>query len=383
MNKGWIWSSIASVVIIVAGIGSLSYINRTVPTQLPNKPLLAGTTTTTATQSTTGNKALKDIIFNTQKKVVMIELEDGSLGSGFLYNQQGDIITNAHVVAGAVNVKVKTADARTLAGKVIGIGTDMDIAVVRVPELVGTEPLILAQKNNADVGDNVLALGSPLGLQNTITTGIISGLGRDFTIDPYVYTNLYQISAPIAPGNSGGPLVHADTGEVLGINSAMASESNTIGFSIPVSEIEETVQKWSKNPMKDVPTTTSTSDDDADYDMPSVQDEGQYIVSYFYESLSRQDYVTAYSLLGSRWQSNLSYADFRQGYINTGEISIDSIIASKDGDQVKVTVEITAEERKDTSTAYSSYKLDYILAYENDILKILSGKGDKVAYYPG
>lgn len=378
MNKGWIFSSIVSVVIIAAGIGSFSYINRTVPTQLPNKPLLASTTAQTASQTNTGTSTLKDVIFNTQKKVVMIELEDGSLGSGFLYNDQGDVITNAHVVAGALNVKVKTADARTLTGKVIGIGTDTDIAVVRVPELVGTEPLKLAQKGSADVGDNVLALGSPLGLQNTITTGIISGVGRDFTIDPYVYTNLYQISAPIAPGNSGGPLIHADTGEVLGINSAMASESNTIGFSIPVAEIQKTVQNWSKTPMKDVP-TTSASSENVDDEMPSVQDEAQYIVSYFYESLSMQDYVTAYSLLGSRWQSNLSYADFRQGYINTGAVSMDSIIATKDGEQVKVTVEITAEERKDSGTVYSSYKLHYILAYENDILKILSGEGKKVS----
>ncbi|WIM39461.1 trypsin-like peptidase domain-containing protein [Paenibacillus sp. PK4536] len=378
MNKAWIFSSIASVVIIAAGIGSFSYINRTVPTQLPNKPLLASTTAQTASQTNTGTSTLKDVIFNTQKKVVMIELEDGSLGSGFLYNDQGDVITNAHVVAGALNVKVKTADARTLTGKVIGIGTDTDIAVVRVPELVGTEPLKLAQKGSADVGDNVLALGSPLGLQNTITTGIISGVGRDFTIDPYVYTNLYQISAPIAPGNSGGPLIHADTGEVLGINSAMASESNTIGFSIPVAEIQKTVQNWSKTPMKDVP-TTSASSENVDDEMPSVQDEAQYIVSYFYESLSMQDYVTAYSLLGSRWQSNLSYADFRQGYINTGAVSMDSIIATKDGEQVKVTVEITAEERKDSGTVYSSYKLHYILAYENDILKILSGEGKKVS----
>ncbi|MGV7118064.1 S1C family serine protease [Paenibacillus kyungheensis] len=376
MNKAWIVSSIASVVIVAAGIGSFMYINRTVPAQLPNKPLVA-TVTTKATQASKGNPALKDVIFNTQKKVVMIELDDGSLGSGFLYNKQGDIITNAHVVAGALNVKVKTADARTLDGKVIGIGTDMDIAVVRVPELADTEPLALAQNSNADVGDNVLALGSPLGLQNTITTGIISGVGRDFTIDPYVYTNLYQISAPIAPGNSGGPLIHADTGEVLGINSAMASESNTIGFSIPVSEIQETVQKWSKNPGKDLPKTSKPATDTVS-DAPSVQDDAQYIVSYFYESLSMQDYVTAYSLLGSRWQSNLSYADFRQGYIQTGEVSIDSIIASKDGDQVKVTVEITAEERKDSGTVYSSYKLDYVLGYENDILKILSGEGKKL-----
>ena len=152
------------------------------------------------------SKELKDIIHDVQKVVVMIELDDGSLGSGFLYNNKGDVITNAHVVNGAKTVKVKTADAREFEGTVIGLSKDVDVAVVRVPGLVKEKPLDIS-KVKAELGDEILALGSPLGLQNTVTTGIISGVGRSFEIPPFQYTDAYQISAPIAPGNSGGPLI--------------------------------------------------------------------------------------------------------------------------------------------------------------------------------
>ncbi|WP_411349165.1 S1C family serine protease [Paenibacillus sp. WLX2291] len=379
MSKSWIISSIVSVLIVAASIGSILYINRAVPQQLSSKVLLADATASKASATASGSQKLKDVIFTTQKKVVMLETEAGSLGSGFLYNKQGDVITNAHVVSGVKQVKVKTADARILTGTVIGIGTKTDIALVRVPELAGTEPLQLSSQKTAEVGDEVLALGSPLGLQNTITTGIISGVGRDFTIDPYVYRNLYQISAPIAPGNSGGPLVQADTGEVLGINSAMASESNTIGFSIPVSEIQDTVQQWSAKPMSELPEAIESADEDIEPSEEMSEEEyGEYIVSYFYENLNMQDYVTAYSLLGSNWQGHTDYAEFRQGYMNTGYVSIDSITSTTSGDQVSVTVQITADERKDNTNVTSMYKLTYVVGYENDILKIISGKGEKV-----
>lgn len=373
MNKEWIISIASSVLIVAAGAGGYAYINQKVPAQLEARPLLAATAPAAASKP----DSLKSIIHETQKKVVMIQLQDGSLGSGFLYNTSGDIITNAHVVAGAKNVQVKTADARTLGGKVIGIGTDTDIAVVRVPELADTEPLKLAKASTADVGDNVLALGSPLGLQNTVTTGIISGVGRDLTLEPYIYRNLYQISAPVAPGNSGGPLVNASTGEVIGINSAAATESNSIGFSIPVSEIRDTVTEWSAHPVQNLPETSSTGAD-AEEEQLSLTEEAQYLVSYFYDSISAQDYVTAYSLLGSRWQGKLAYAKFREGYLNTGTVTVDRLTAEQDGDQAIVSIRITAEERKDTGTVYTSYQLRYTAGYENNVLKILSGKGEKV-----
>lgn len=116
-------------------------------------------------------------------------------------------------------------------GTVIGIGDETDVAVVRVPDLKKVKPLIIA-KSKAETGDEILALGSPLGLENTVTTGIISGLGRSFEIAPYIYSNLYQISAPITHGNSGGPLISAETGEVIGINSAVVEqEGNRIQYS--------------------------------------------------------------------------------------------------------------------------------------------------------
>ncbi|ANF98151.1 S1C family serine protease [Paenibacillus bovis] len=373
MNKGWIISIVSSVLIVGAGLGGYAYINRTIPAQLTTKPLLAATASSAASKP----NSLKTIIHESQKKVVMIRQEDGILGSGFLYNTSGDVITNAHVVAGTKNVEVKTADARSLKGTVIGIGTDTDIAVVRVPELADTKPLALAAASKADVGDNVLALGSPLGFQNTVTTGIISGVGRDLTIDPYIYRNLYQISAPIAPGNSGGPLIDAATGEVIGINSAAATESNSIGFSIPVSEIKDMVTEWSAHPVQNLPKTAST-DTGAGEEQLSLTDEAEYVVSYFYDSLNARDYVTAYSLLGSRWQGKLAYAKFREGYLNTGTVTVDRISSEREGDQAIVSMRITAEERKDTGTVYTSYQINYTAGYENNVLKILSGKAEKV-----
>ncbi|NGZ75089.1 S1C family serine protease [Saccharibacillus alkalitolerans] len=387
MKKGWLFSGLASL-LIAAGTGGASwYVMERVPQEMDGAPLLAAAPASKAAAAKTQsqkqeqapkNATLKEIINETQKKVVMIQLEDGSLGSGFLYNEKGDIITNAHVVEGARKVKVKTADARTLDGEVIGAGTDTDVAVVRVPELAGETPLNMAEKEG-EVGDEVLALGSPLGLQNTVTTGIISGTGRDLTIDPYVYSNLYQISAPIAPGNSGGPLVDAKTGSVLGINSAKVTEENSIGFSIPVAEMIDTARGWSKNPGADLPELVSTEGTDAgDYGW-SAADDAEYLVTAYYNSLSAKDYVTAYSFLGSSWQAGTDYNGFRDGYLNTGDILVNSISSEQNGDEIKVVLHITAEEFKQSGTVYTDYKLTYRVGYENGMLKIISGKGEKLS----
>ena len=106
------------------------------------------------------------------------------------------------MVEGSKEVTVRTLNHEEYQGTVIGIGEETDVAVVRVPGLQKLTPLTIA-KSKAETGDEVLALGSPLGLENTVTTGIISGVGRSFEIPPYIYSNLYQISAPITHGNSG------------------------------------------------------------------------------------------------------------------------------------------------------------------------------------
>lgn len=366
----WI-SLIASFFIIGgAGIGAWA-IRAEVPKQLTGAPMLA----ISDDSKSKGSKTLKDVIFETQKLVVMIETESGTQGSGFLYNNKGDLITNAHVVAGAEVVKIKTADARELEGEVIGISTDIDVAVVRVPGLAGIEPLELVRDQKAEVGDEVLAVGSPLGFQNTVTTGIISGLGRSFDIEPYKYSDLYQISAPIAPGNSGGPLVDQASGAVLGINSA-GIEQGSIGFSIPIVNVIEMAEAWSAQPMDELPVFSFSDDSELLPEKASMEEYAEYLVTHFYDSLNNADYVYAYSLLGGNWKEGTSYEKFREGYIPTRNVVIDDMIVKTIGsDEATVTAIISVDERVDGKYVLSKYQVTYRVGYENDILKLLSGKG--------
>ncbi|WP_138493355.1 S1C family serine protease [Paenibacillus pinistramenti] len=378
MSKGLWISTAASLVILGLGGGGSYFIHQSAEKQLNGQPLLAVQTSAKTAETalnTQTKKTLKEIIEDSQKRVVTIESGDG-LGSGFLYNDQGDFLTNAHVLSGFDQVTVRTVNHEEYKGKVIGIGTDTDIAVVRVPELKKLDPLPVAENYKAEIGDEILALGSPLGLENTATTGIISGLGRSFDIDPYTYTNLYQISAPITHGNSGGPLVSTETGEVLGINSAAATEDSGIGFSIPITSVLQQAKEWSKNPMTELPSLSSG----AEYDTDSGDGYGDErdIVAYFYQSLSDGDYVTAYSLLGSDWQSGISYEDFRAGYLNTGSITFGTMTLEEQGDETAVGVDITAEERRENGTVYQGYRMSYTVGYENGELKILHGKGEKI-----
>jgi serine protease Do len=323
------------------------------------------------------SRELKEIIHEAQKLVVQIEVANGTMGSGFLYNNQGDVITNAHVVANTKEVKVKTADSKEFSGTVIGISSDTDVALVRVPGLAGVEPLKIAKDRKAEIGDEVLALGSPLGFQNTVTTGIISGIDRDFDLEPFQYEDVYQISAPIAPGNSGGPLIDSKTGEVLGINSA-GMDQGSIGFSIPIPNVISLIEGWSKSPMTSLPEVALEQEAYSYEEEYSAEEQAKYLVSYFYENINYGDYVTAYSLLGSSWQSKISYETFRNGYLNTLSVTINDIVAKQIGEKVSVSAIITAEERKNGSTTYTKYKLSYDVGDENDQLKILAGKGEEL-----
>lgn len=190
---------------------------------------------------------LKSIIYEAEKNVIQVEGQNGSTtttGSGFIYNEKGDIITNAHVIQDAEVIYVRTADARTYPAAVVGIGENTDVAVIRVPELAGESYSPVSKEATVEIGDEVMALGSPHGFQNTVTLGIISGTERNFTLNGYTYSNAYQISAPITHGNSGGPLINRSTGEVIGINS-VGTEDGTIGFSIPIHEVIEQIEQWS------------------------------------------------------------------------------------------------------------------------------------------
>lgn len=372
----WMLSLLFTLAIWGSGTYAFFYIKDEVPKSLPaSSDIVANAEETNEGEGT--SKELKEVIHNTQKLVVKIELENGSLGSGFLYNNRGDVVTNAHVVANAKNLRVKTSDSREFSGTVIGVSKDTDIAVVRVPGLEGTTPLDISTGQKAEIGDEVLAFGSPLGLQNTVTTGIISSIDRDFDIEPFHYEDLYQISAPIAPGNSGGPLVDSNTGKVIGINSA-GMDQGSIGFSIPIISVLPVLQGWSDSPMTDIPEVALDTDNYEYEEEYSTEDLASYLVNYFYESLNYGDYVTAYSLLGSSWQSNLSYEEFREGYLNTKSVQIDDLAVSKTDETYSCIAVISAEERKDSSNVYSKYKVTYEIQYENDQLKLISGNGEKV-----
>jgi serine protease Do len=324
-------------------------------------------------------KDVKSIIQEAQKDVVMIEVDNSKIGSGFLYNNSGDIITNAHVVEGAQNVKITTSDSREMEGTVIGISQDVDIAVVRVAGMANDKPLSIGN-NKAETGDEVLALGSPLGFQNTVTTGIISGVGRDFDIAPFHYSDTYQISAPIAPGNSGGPLINSKTAEVIGVNTAGADQGS-IGFSIPIVNVISLVESWSRTPMTELPsdsTATTENNNDKSSVSPSFEIAAQDLVNSFYQSIHNRDYVTAYSLLGSSWQEKTSYSKFQNGYLNTVSSTIEIVNTVNNGDTVTVTIIINAIEDNQGNYVNSKYQVEYTIGYENGQLKLLHGTGKKI-----
>jgi serine protease Do len=174
------------------------------------------------------------------------DLRQKSLGSGFVVAPDGYILTNNHVVENASSIKVKLDDGRVLNAKVVGTDPDSDLAVVKV-NATGLPALRLGDSNQVQVGDWVLAFGSPFGLRQTMTAGIISAKGR--VIGEGNYDNFLQTDAAINPGNSGGPLVNLN-GEVVGINTMIATDNGGfqgIGFAIPSSMASKVYSQLLKN----------------------------------------------------------------------------------------------------------------------------------------
>jgi serine protease Do len=157
-----------------------------------------------------------------------------SMGSGFVLTPDGHIVTNNHVIEGASDIQVKLADGRELSAKVLGRDPKTDLALLKV-EATGLAVIPLGDSATLQVGEPVMAIGNPFGLEQTVTTGIVSGTGRVIGSGPY--DNFIQTDASINPGNSGGPLINS-RGEVVGINTAIFSRSGGsvgIGFAVPSS----------------------------------------------------------------------------------------------------------------------------------------------------
>jgi len=173
--------------------------------------------------------------------------ESHAEGSGFVIDTDGHIATNQHVVDGATSIEVTFADGKTASAKVVGTDRSTDVAVIQVdaPKLE-LHPITFADSNDVQVGDGVVAIGSPFGLKGTVTTGIVSALDR--TIDApnnFTISGAIQTDAAINHGNSGGPLLDS-AGHVIGINSQIESDSggnDGIGFAVPSSIVQRVAQE--------------------------------------------------------------------------------------------------------------------------------------------
>jgi serine protease Do len=165
----------------------------------------------------------------------------GGLGSGFIFASDGQILTNAHVVSGARRIRVTLADGRTFDAGLVGADTEVDVAILRI----GADRLPVAELGRVPlkVGQLVIAVGNPYGLNWTVTAGVISALGRTLEA-PGVrkMTNLIQTDTSINPGNSGGPLVDSQ-GRVVGITTAMMPMAQGLGFSIPLDAVKSAIAR--------------------------------------------------------------------------------------------------------------------------------------------
>jgi putative serine protease PepD len=163
-------------------------------------------------------------------------------GSGFVYNSSGDIVTNQHVISGATSVKVKFPDGKTYSGTVVGSDTSSDLAVVKVDAPASElHPLALGNSSAVSVGDGVVAIGSPFGLENTLTAGIVSAVNRSIqATNGFTIGGAIQTDAAINHGNSGGVLLDM-SGNVIGVTAQIESDSGDnagVGFAIPSNTVK-------------------------------------------------------------------------------------------------------------------------------------------------
>ncbi|GAB3407515.1 hypothetical protein GCM10027569_19480 [Flindersiella endophytica] len=234
----------------------------------------SGTVTTQQAASKTSAQTIAKIAAAVSPSVVQVEVatyQGKAIGSGVILSSDGKILTNAHVISGASDggtVKITFSDGKTANATVLGSDTSSDLAVLQAEDVSGLKAATLGDSSSVQVGDEVVAIGSPEGLQGTVTSGIVSALDRDVTVgseqqqqdptSPFGRTSsensgtttykAIQTDASLNPGNSGGPLINL-SGEVIGINSAIYSPASAsgqagsvgLGFSIPINEAKEII----------------------------------------------------------------------------------------------------------------------------------------------
>ncbi len=260
--------SITAAVLLLSGALMACQFSGLLPTALPavNTPapaLVVPTTVAPANVSTSPSvnvvseqNQLVSIYQQVSPSVVTIKTSTG-LGSGWVYDANGIIVTNDHVVAGETKVEVDFTNGQKVYGNVAGEDQYSDLAIVKVdPSGLSLQPLSMGDSKTLQVGQIVVAIGNPFGLNSTMTTGIISALGRTLqsgntTVSGANFSSgdIIQTDAPLNPGNSGGPLLNLN-GEVIGVNSAIRTDSSTtsgeptnsgIGFAISVNTVKRVI----------------------------------------------------------------------------------------------------------------------------------------------
>ena len=212
--------------------------------------------------SSTSESSIANVVDRTLPSVVEVKIEGTSdntpfpgvpgpqvegLGSGWVYDDEGHVVTNQHVVDGADKVTVVFEDGTEIGAQVVGSDPSTDVAVLKLDRVPGSvRPLSVGSTSSLELGDPVVAIGSPLGLQGTVTAGIVSGLGRDIEApDGFTIDGAVQTDAALNHGNSGGPLLNAQ-GQVIGVNAQIetggVSQGNVgIGFAIPINTVKTVV----------------------------------------------------------------------------------------------------------------------------------------------
>jgi serine protease Do len=241
--------------------GTTAIVTRLLP---PAAAAPAATTTAQATSTggtTVTSDDLTSVVANDKESVVTITADGMStdrfspfgqptqgIGSGIILTADGYILTNRHVTNGSTSLSVELFDGHTYPATLIEQATDNDLALIKI-DATGLKAARIADSSGVKVGETAIAIGSPLGTYTeTVTKGIVSGLGRQVTVadeqtgKPTTLTGLIQTDAAINPGNSGGPLLDA-SGAVIGINTAVASTAQGLGFAIPINDAAALIAK--------------------------------------------------------------------------------------------------------------------------------------------
>ena len=255
----------AALSAVLASGGTVLLVHQLVPAPVTPTAVVATATPSGAGASTTStnitSQDLTAIVADAKKSVVTITADGLSangfspfgqpttgIGSGIIVTSNGYILTNRHVVEGSQTLSVELVDGRQVAAKLIEISQTNDLALIKV-DMTGLTAARIADSGKIQVGQTALAIGSPLGTYTeTVTRGIISGLGRTVTVQdettgrPVTLDGLIQTDAAINPGNSGGPLLDA-SGAVVGINTAVSTSAQGLGFAIPINEAASLIAK--------------------------------------------------------------------------------------------------------------------------------------------